>query len=161
MRKLRIWNFKYLFTLFQIGFLLFVSCREETITYTFKFDNRNPAYEIKTLTIAGDFNNWEINKTALQDLDNDSIWTAEVHLARGWQNYRFVINGDRWLKDPGNRNYSGKFSNSLVFADTIKYPSLQNIQPASGSWLYMPPDSLVINFTESGRDTFEAVLEID
>ncbi len=150
-----------LFSLFLFGGLLIVSCGEETITYTFRFDNRNAAYEIKTLTIAGDFNEWEKTKTALQDLDNDSIWQAEVSLTKGWYNYRFVINGERWLKDPENQFYSGKFSNSLVYADTIKYPYLQEIQPASGSWLYIPPDSLIFNFAEAGKDTFEAVWEID
>ncbi len=52
-----------------------------------------------TVCVAGDFNDW--NPTALpMKQRKDGTWAATIRLpkARRYQ-YRFVVNGDRWLSD--------------------------------------------------------------
>ena len=54
----------------------------------------------KTVSIVGDFNNWEPNKNFLQDPNGDGIWVGEVNLKPGKYQYVFVIDGKKWMPDP-------------------------------------------------------------
>ena len=66
--------------------------------------------EATTVAVAGDFNGW--NQHALKRNDS-GLWSTEIAVPRpGRLEYKFIINGQRWLEDPSNGmkapdNYGG------------------------------------------------------
>jgi len=50
--------------------------------------------------IAGDFNNWQPEKTPMIKTDDDT-WQARIPLAKGTYRYRLVVDG-KWQHDPHN-----------------------------------------------------------
>jgi 1,4-alpha-glucan branching enzyme len=52
--------------------------------------------------IAGDFNNWSKLADPLYDEDHDGVWKIVLPLKPGRYEYKFVIDEDRWIADPGN-----------------------------------------------------------
>ncbi|HLH54458.1 MAG TPA: isoamylase early set domain-containing protein [Verrucomicrobiae bacterium] len=54
----------------------------------------------KTATIAGTFNDWDIQKTPLRK-DANGSWKTTLWLPPGRYEYRFVIDGAQWFSDPG------------------------------------------------------------
>ena len=60
------------------------------------------APKAKKVCIAGDFNNWSKNADPMYDEDSDGIWTIVLPLKPGRYEYKFVIDGDRWVPDPAN-----------------------------------------------------------
>jgi chromosome partitioning protein len=53
-----------------------------------------------SVQIAGDFNNWQPEKTPMRKTSDDT-WQARVPLAKGTYHYRFVVDG-QWQQDPYN-----------------------------------------------------------
>ena len=71
----------------------------------------------KRINIAGDFNNWSKSADPLSDRDGDGVWQVTIPLKPGRYQYKFVIDGKRWVTDPENPNtvddgFGGK--NSIV-----------------------------------------------
>jgi hypothetical protein len=59
----------------------------------------------KTVTVAGDFNGWDVVATALMDTDGDGVWTGRVALRPGLHKYMFVVDGEEWVTDPQADTY--------------------------------------------------------
>lgn len=55
----------------------------------------------RSVTLAGDFNDWEPDAMPLSDPDGDGIWTGTFALQPGVHKYMFVVDGERWETDPG------------------------------------------------------------
>lgn len=53
-----------------------------------------------SVDVAGDFTNWQPT-IALQDPDGDGVWTGLVPMSPGIHQYMFVVDGTRWVTDPG------------------------------------------------------------
>ena len=53
----------------------------------------------KQVSVVGDFNDWDPAATPLEP--SAGVWTAEVELPSGPQSYAFVLDGARWIADPG------------------------------------------------------------
>ena len=56
----------------------------------------------KTVTVAGDFNNWDPHAHSLKK-GKDGTWRVSLHLKPGRYEYMFVVDGD-WREDPLNPN---------------------------------------------------------
>jgi serine protease AprX len=55
-----------------------------------------------TVSVAGDFNGWSHIATPLKR-NGSGLWTTEITVPRtGRLEYKFIINGRRWLEDPSN-----------------------------------------------------------
>lgn len=54
----------------------------------------------KEVYLAGEFNNWQLDKNSLMEQNNGS-WTKRLNLDNGKYRYRFVIDGN-WVEDPAN-----------------------------------------------------------
>jgi 1,4-alpha-glucan branching enzyme len=52
--------------------------------------------------IAGDFNNWQPEKTPMRKTGDDT-WQARIPLTKGIHHYRFVVDG-HWQHDPHNNS---------------------------------------------------------
>ena len=65
-----------------------------------------------SVSVAGDFNEWDPIATPLKRNDS-GLWFTEIVVPRaGRFEYKFIINGQRWLEDPSNgmkapNNYGG------------------------------------------------------
>jgi len=57
----------------------------------------------KTVQIAGDFNNWQPEKTVMKNIDDQGKWELDLFLAPGRYRYRMVVDG-QWQQDPYNEN---------------------------------------------------------
>jgi len=51
--------------------------------------------------LAGDFNDWQPEKTAMEKVGNTGAWKAKVNLPSGKYRYRLVVDG-QWMHDPYN-----------------------------------------------------------
>lgn len=55
-----------------------------------------------SVSVAGEFNAWNQLATPLKR-DNRGLWSTEIELPRaGRFEYKFIINGQRWIEDPSN-----------------------------------------------------------
>ena len=58
--------------------------------------------EAKTVHLAGNFNAWDVQEISLSR-DDEGLWLAEIDApAPGHYEYKFVVNGQRWIEDPSN-----------------------------------------------------------
>ena len=61
------------------------------------------ASEVKAVTVAGDFNNWDLKANPLKK-GKRGVWKVMVRLQPGTYQYKFVVDGDQWKEDPLNPN---------------------------------------------------------
>lgn len=71
---------------------------QDPIVYV-RFAFRAPSAQ--SVSLAGDFNDWEADALALLDADGDGVWTGTFALQPGVHKYMFVVDGERWETDPG------------------------------------------------------------
>jgi 1,4-alpha-glucan branching enzyme len=71
--------------------------RELRVATQFVLDTRDIA-GATTVSIVGDFNDW--NQTTTPLVIEHGAWTTTVPLAPGRHVYAFVVNGERWIVDP-------------------------------------------------------------
>jgi serine protease AprX len=58
--------------------------------------------EAKSVSLAGDFNHWDTTNAPLVR-DSDGLWQTELNVPpSGVYQYKFLIDGERWLEDPSN-----------------------------------------------------------
>ena len=97
------------------------------IPYKFKYQNKNlPSYA--TISVIGNFNNWDPKLTIMRDLDQDKIWEGIVYLKPGKYFYRFQIENEIFL-DP--------YAKQKVAGDG---------QLASYVELFQPPNRYMVKF---------------
>ncbi len=60
------------------------------------------AGEAQSVTIAGDFNDWNSQEQYLKK-NPDGTWTISLKLQPGSYHYKFVVDGN-WQEDPNNPN---------------------------------------------------------
>jgi hypothetical protein len=58
----------------------------------------------KTVSLAGDFNKWSVDKGTMKRR-SDGTWVLEIPLKPGLYHYMFVVNGDDWVTDPRAESY--------------------------------------------------------
>ena len=59
------------------------------------------APEAQQVALAGTFNQWDPAATALVRSGAPGVWTATLTLPAGQHQYAFVVDGARWVADPG------------------------------------------------------------
>lgn len=68
---------------------------EEVILRFFYIDE-----EAQSVSVAGDFNDWEPIELTRQEVNSEEVWTGLVSVERGEHHYMFVKNGEQWVTDP-------------------------------------------------------------
>jgi len=78
---------------------------------------------VKSVHLAGTFNNWTIGRTPMQLGADGKTWSVSIPLAFGVYQYKFVLDGSEWIVDPkgksvddGNGN-----TNSLILVRPADY----------------------------------------
>jgi hypothetical protein len=74
------------------------------------------APDAKTVTLVGDFNDWNLSATHLARQDANGVWWVTVPLAPGRYRYAFVVDSTAWRSDPGAPKAEDEFGrpNSVV-----------------------------------------------
>ena len=54
------------------------------------------------VNIAGDFNNWSMTADPMYDREGTGEWTIRLPLGPGRYQYKFLIDGSKWIPDPAN-----------------------------------------------------------
>jgi hypothetical protein len=80
--------------------LLFCSLCAADTTHTFTYRPPRWAHP-HSVDLAGTFNNWSSTSTPMRRL-NDGSYAVTLRLSDGIYQYKFVINGDHWLRDPNS-----------------------------------------------------------
>src|SRR5262245_20096283 len=75
-----------------------------------------PERTIRSVALAGTFNEWNTSSHPLADPDHDGVYTADVELKAGPCRYKFVVDGDYWTHDPASRILTGFFHESFFVA---------------------------------------------
>jgi 1,4-alpha-glucan branching enzyme len=52
--------------------------------------------------IVGDFNNWSTGADPMYDREEKGLWSITLPLQPGRYEYKFLIDGEKWIGDPGN-----------------------------------------------------------
>ena len=55
----------------------------------------------QSVQVAGDFNNWQPSKTAMEKVGTSGVWQTKMKLPAGKYRYRLVVDG-QWQQDPYN-----------------------------------------------------------
>lgn len=85
---------------------------------TFRY--RSPRVEVSSgadpdsVHLSGDFTNWWPQGQKMRGPDAEGFYTTEINLAPGRYEYKFVVNGTDWRPDPGNRESTAEFGNSIL-----------------------------------------------
>ena len=58
------------------------------------------APDAKSVSLVGDFNDWDPSATPLLISRTGGVWSTAVPLGPGRHRYAFVVDGTRWLADP-------------------------------------------------------------
>ncbi|HEX3159546.1 MAG TPA: isoamylase early set domain-containing protein [Gemmatimonadaceae bacterium] len=53
-----------------------------------------------SVSLVGDFNDWQLGATPLQATAQGRTWVVDVPLTPGRHRYAFVVDGEQWLPDP-------------------------------------------------------------
>lgn len=54
---------------------------------------------VSSVAVAGSFNGWNATANPMADADQDGVWSAEIEIAAGRVEYKYVVNGDQWFTD--------------------------------------------------------------
>ena len=114
---------------FLLGFLIGGNCIEAQERITFKL---NVLPNTKSVHVVGDFNDWSKTANPMSDPDGDGIWETTLTLIPGEYQYRFWIDDMIWIKDPGNSEWAGEYSNSFLHMEDPRQPKLKILKPGYG-----------------------------
>jgi 1,4-alpha-glucan branching enzyme len=53
-----------------------------------------------TVSLVGDFNDWETGAMPMEGTVTDGLWTVTVPLSPGRYRYAFLVDGETWVPDP-------------------------------------------------------------
>jgi hypothetical protein len=53
-----------------------------------------------TVTLVGDFNDWDAKRTPMRRARGSAVWTTVVPLPPGRYRYAFLVNSSQWVADP-------------------------------------------------------------
>jgi 1,4-alpha-glucan branching enzyme len=91
-------------TVALLFFLFLSSCSvkqlgPEVLDGAVRFDFLAP--KASRVAIAGSFNLWDPQMNVLSGPDRKGVWTVTLELPEGRYEYLFVVDGNKWLQDPG------------------------------------------------------------
>ncbi len=79
------------------------------VTFRYK-----PEAQVKKVELACKKLGWEKNLQPMTGPDPEGRYSAKVTLPAGTHEYKFVLNGQKYIHDPGNPDQSGFFHDSVI-----------------------------------------------
>jgi 1,4-alpha-glucan branching enzyme len=81
--------------------------------YEVTFRHR-PAGPAKSVALVGTFTDWKERPLAMTGPDARGAYSTTIVLGPGAHEYKFLIDGETFLHDPGNPDSAGFFHNSII-----------------------------------------------
>lgn len=73
---------------------------------TFRLDNNDALQDVQTISVVGDFNNWDPNDMSMKRLKNGS-YIKVCYLEQGKSiQFRYLINNETWMTDDQADGYA-------------------------------------------------------
>lgn len=110
--------------------------------------------DTRSVHVIGNFNQWSKTANPMTDAAGDGIWETSLELKQGRYEYRFLINGTNWIKDPDNPVWTGEYSNSILVVKTALTPTIDNLKPETGAIIRSSAVSISLRY-RSGMGNFE------
>lgn len=85
--------------IFAISSLLLIRKTPETVVVKFMVQ----VQDAREVALVGDFNGWDENATKLKR--ENGKWIVELKLKPERYQYMFLVNGEKWMTDPGSKEY--------------------------------------------------------
>jgi peroxiredoxin len=86
--------------------------------YRVRFTYR-PDRALKSVHVAGTFNEWNTSSHPFTDADGDGLYTADVRLKAGEYRYKLVVDGNYWTHDPASRILTGVLHESFFVVGKV------------------------------------------
>jgi peroxiredoxin len=74
----------------------------------------NLPQSLDAVHLAGTFNDWKTDDRKLDGPDANGDYSTELRLPAGRYEYKFILNGDLWKTDPGSREVTREYGNSVL-----------------------------------------------
>jgi len=85
-----------------IGFLpALIAIQSDQVEHTFTWVADRP---VKSVTLAGSFNNWDKRATSMRVGADGKTWTVTLRLNPGKHSYKFVADDETWMVDPNGKS---------------------------------------------------------
>lgn len=68
-----------------------------------------------TVSVAGSFNNWSTTAHPLTKEGASGLWSADIPTAAAGNQYKYVINGSQWERDPRGRQVVHSQDNTIIY----------------------------------------------
>src|SRR5438067_2461120 len=114
---IRCFPFSSVFICVHLWFLSFcfaTAARAES--HEFVFDASNLSPRPQSVHVSGSFNGWSKAANPMTQ-DASGVWRISIDLPQGTHQYKFVVDGEKWITDPKadkdleqDDNYGGKNS---------------------------------------------------
>lgn len=118
----------------------------------------------QSVHLTGSFNDWSTTALPMTRASN-GYWELTIQLNYGNYEYRFLVDGKHWMRDPLNPDYGGTHSNSIVRVLPDEQPKISEIYPAPGSLLRQSDFSVFAKFKPgkrgAGIDLSSSLLLVD
>ncbi|MBN1155213.1 hypothetical protein JXB12_09880 [candidate division KSB1 bacterium] len=118
-----------------------------------------------SVALVGDFNSWSASLNPLHYVIDTDSWETTIELEPGQYEYRFLINGVNWIKDPENPHWGGMNSNSIAYVLHPGQPRLVDISPETGIIINTDIVRLQANFVDgiekNGISIEESRVQVD
>jgi len=108
--------------------------------------------EADKVSVAGSWDDW-VQHELVPSTDESGIWGVDLNLEQGLYEYRFIINDSVWIRDPGNPEYGGTHSNSLLQVGFENSPEIELLTPYPGSLISELPTRLSFRYHKGADKT--------
>lgn len=88
-------------------------------------------FEVTSVSIAGNFNNWNKSEFKMNYSEKDNLWTGVVKLIPGIEfHYKLVINDSLWITDPNAHDITeDEWRNGIIIAQEFGVPFIKEMSP--------------------------------
>jgi hypothetical protein len=89
---------------------------EYRVTFRYRPKESDPelADAVRAVYLAGSFNDWKTDQRQLAGPDPEGYFSTDLSLPAGRYEYKFVVNGRVWKSDPGTRDRTAEYGNSIL-----------------------------------------------
>ncbi|VAX27576.1 hypothetical protein MNBD_IGNAVI01-1047 [hydrothermal vent metagenome] len=99
---------------------------------------------VTSVSLVGDFNNWNESFDPMNDDNNDGLWETTTFIEKGNYEYKFKLNSTLWINDPDEPNFSDLNDNNIFSVVVDSIPSIKLITPNESTTFKTDPAE--INF---------------
>ncbi len=110
---------------------------------TARFTYDAGARSLRTVHLAGSFNGWSPTATPMTRDASANRWSASLSLANGTWQYKFVLDGSEWVRDPANTNTASDGFGGQNSVVTIRCETTTPTTPSSQPALTFDPSSML------------------